>query len=347
MRLTDSIKKYRNWITIILALAGIGLMIYYDYCDTECKYLKGDIWGIDLKWVGSAFMVALIVFTAFQQTPFVRALLAAGLGVEVFLFSFQVQNDVFCPFCLAFAVMVIAAFIVNYEVPSVWHENRRRMWIYFLGEVSFPMFKIQRLPLLVVSILGYLVILLTFSGSTTPAYAQDGVPVIPSLGKGPYEIIMFAAYSCSPCLIIDAKAEPLFKELLATKQVKITFVDVPFSKEAAIYAKYYLYATNADPGMNNVLHVRKILFDAAQVKSIYKEGMLVAYLQEQKIVWKVMDDKSIFPLLNAIINEHDIEATPTCVIKYSAADVEKYVGPDDIWYGLTKLKSHLKSVKKS
>ncbi|PKN89007.1 MAG: hypothetical protein CVU51_02480 [Deltaproteobacteria bacterium HGW-Deltaproteobacteria-1] len=43
------IRKYRNILTILLALVGIGIMAYYDYCDTTCSYLKGDILGIDLK----------------------------------------------------------------------------------------------------------------------------------------------------------------------------------------------------------------------------------------------------------------------------------------------------------
>ena len=148
-------------------------MAYYDYCDTTCSYLKGDIWGIDLKWVGIAYMTAIIVFAAFRQTPFVRAMLAAGLGVEVHLYAFQVQNDVYCPFCLAFSVILILSFLINYEVPSAWRENRRRMWLYFLGEVDFPMFKINKLPLLLFSLLGYLTILFTFSGSVTPAYGFE------------------------------------------------------------------------------------------------------------------------------------------------------------------------------
>ena len=90
------------------------------------------------------------------------------------------------------------------------------------------MFKINKLPLLLFSLLGYLTILFTFSGSVTPAYGQDSISSIPSLGKGPYEIVMFTDYFCPPCMRIDTKVEPLFKELLATGQVKITFIDVPF-----------------------------------------------------------------------------------------------------------------------
>ena len=95
LKVAEGIKRYRSSITIALALIGIGLMMYYDYCDTACSYLKGDLWGIDLKWVGIAFMTAIIAFAAFRQTPLVRALLAAGLGVEVYLYAFQLQNDVY------------------------------------------------------------------------------------------------------------------------------------------------------------------------------------------------------------------------------------------------------------
>ena len=146
-------------------MSGIVLLFYYDYCDTACSYLQGDIWGINLKWIGVAYMAGIIAF--------VRFFLAAGLGVEVFLFFFQVQSGVYCPFCLSFALMVIVAFIINYEVPSAWCENRGKMWLFFLGEIDLPIFRIHKLPLLFVSILGYFVILFTFSGSVLPAYAQD------------------------------------------------------------------------------------------------------------------------------------------------------------------------------
>lgn len=95
LKIAEGIKRYRRSITIALALTGIGLMMYYDYCDTSCSYLKGDILGIDLKWVGVVFMTAIIAFAVFRQTPLVRTLLAAGLGVEVYLYAFQLQNDVY------------------------------------------------------------------------------------------------------------------------------------------------------------------------------------------------------------------------------------------------------------
>jgi thiol-disulfide isomerase/thioredoxin len=342
MAIKEFIKKYRNIITILLALIGIGIMAYYDYCDTACAYLQGDILGIDLKWIGIAYMAVIIIFTAFKQSAFVRALLAAGLGVEIFLFSFQLRNNVLCPYCMAFAVTVIAAFIVNYDASPSWLQNPRKMWLYFLGEVNFPMFKIKRLPLAVVALIGYFFVSLTFTGSALPAYAQDKNAAIPSLGKGSYEVLVFADYFCPPCRRIDTKAEPLLKELLQTGKVKLTFVDVPFSRPAPTFAKYYLYAVNASDSADNIFRIRRVLFDAAQDKRVKNENELLEYLKEKNITFKKMDEKSVFPLMTAVIKEHQVNATPTCVIKYSATDIEKYVGDDKIWEGLTELKKHLK-----
>lgn len=345
LKFADVIKKSRLLVTVILALAGIGLMAYYDSCDTACSYLKGDILGIDLKWVGIAFMSVILAFAAFRQTPFVRALLAAGLGVEVYLYAFQIQNDVYCPFCLAFSAMVIALFLINYEVPSAWRENRGRMWLYFLGEANFPGLRIRKLPLLIMAILGYLFIVATFSGAAIPAYAQDKAAAIPSLGGGTCEVLIFTDYFCPPCRRIDLKAETLFKDLLKSGRVKIIFVDVPFSRVTPLYAKYYLYAANANADANSILRVRKLLFDAAQVMRISEEGALIKYLKDNHVAWKSIDEKIIFPKLSSLIRENKINATPTCVIKVAQAEAGTYVGSDEIWSGLTKLKEDLAAVK--
>ena len=345
MNIVALIKKYRHIITIALALIGIGLMAYYDYCDTACSYLQGDILGIDLKWVGVAYMSVIIIFAAFKQMSFVRALLAAGLGVEVYLYYFQIENDVYCPFCLAFSVMLISSFLINYEVPSAWRENRRRIWLYFLGEVSFPMFRLYKLPLLLFSIAGYLTILLTFSGSVTPAFGQINENAVPSIGKGHYEIIMFTDYFCPPCRRIDTKAEPLLKELLATGKVKITFVDVPFAQATPVYAKYYLYAANADASADNIFNVRNLFFEAAQGRHIQEEIGLLAFIKEKNIKLKPLDEKSVFPILTAIAKNNKVRATPTCVIRYSAKDTKTFVGDSEIWGELKKLRGSL-TVKK-
>jgi thiol:disulfide interchange protein DsbA len=340
------IQKYRHVITVVLSLVGITIMAYYDYCDTECSYLKGDIWSIDLKWIGIVYMSVVILFTLFKQMNFVRAMLAAGLGVEVHLYAFQFQNDVYCPFCLAFSVMLILAFLINYEVPSAWHEKRRRMWLYFLGEVDFPMFRIHKLPLLLLSLTGYLFVLLTFSGSVMPTYGQESPGTIPSLGGGTYEVIIFADYFCPPCKRIDTKAEPLLKELVTNNQIKLTFIDVPFNKATPIFAKYYLYAVKSDPRPENVFRIRNLLFEAAQTHNIEKEAELVAYLKKQKVAWKTFNEKPIYPLLSAMIKENAIRNTPTCIIQYPAADKKAFIGDVEIWSALEALKAQVSKGKK-
>jgi hypothetical protein len=73
---------------------------------------------------------------------------------------------------------------------------------------------------------------------------------------------------------------------------------------------------------------------------------LVVYLNEQKISWKIFDEKSMFTMLSDIIRKNKITNTPTCFIRYSAMDVRKFVGEDEIWSGLTALKTHISAGKK-
>ncbi|MHB8139500.1 MAG: hypothetical protein ACYDGO_14105, partial [Smithellaceae bacterium] len=117
MNMLAKIDKHRGIVTSALALIGIALMFFYAVCDTSCSYLKGDIVGIDLKYIGIGYMLAIIVFALSKQTALVRILLASGIGVEVYLVAFQFREDVFCPFCIAFGAVVVAAFFLNYERP--------------------------------------------------------------------------------------------------------------------------------------------------------------------------------------------------------------------------------------
>ncbi len=91
---------WRNLLTVILAMGGIAVMVYYTLCDTDCRYLKGDLFGVDLKHVGIGFMAALIVLVIVRQSWLIRIMLASALGGEIHLVAFQAREEVFCPFCL-------------------------------------------------------------------------------------------------------------------------------------------------------------------------------------------------------------------------------------------------------
>ncbi len=175
MWLTTKIRKHRDIMTIALALIGVVLMFFYSVCDTSCTYLKGDIFGIDLKYIGIGYMLAIIACTLSKQTALVRILLASGIGVEVYLVAFQFREDVFCPFCIAFGATVVLAFTLHYEKPQARGDWRRRI-IYGLGETELPLIGGKGMPLLLFVILGYLFVVLTFSGSATPAYGAERPP---------------------------------------------------------------------------------------------------------------------------------------------------------------------------
>ena len=52
-----------------------------------------------------------------------------------------------------------------------------------------------------------------------------------------------------------------------------------------------------------------------------------------------------YRLLSDIIKKNNIKATPICFIRYSVTDVKKFVGDEEIWSGLTALKTHISAGK--
>ncbi|ABC78822.1 hypothetical protein [Syntrophus aciditrophicus] len=113
--------KVLKAINIIFPLIGMGLMIFYDACDTSCSYLQGTLLGIDLKIVGILFMAGLL---AAALPPFSRypipidhlrtMMLSAAIGGEILLVRFQIAEGTYCPFCLAFGMCLLVLFAANF-----------------------------------------------------------------------------------------------------------------------------------------------------------------------------------------------------------------------------------------
>jgi uncharacterized membrane protein len=335
MSIWVKIRNHRDLMTIALALSGIVLMFFYSVCDTSCTYLKGDIFGIDLKYVGIGYMLAIIALTLCKQTALVPVLLASGIGVEVYLVAFQFREDVFCPFCLAFGAIVVLAFVLNYAKPRTRGGWRRRI-IYGLGETDLPLIGKRRIPLLLFVILGYLFVVLTFSGSVTPAYGADR-PSAPSYGTGPYELTIFTDYFCPPCQAVESDMDWYLNELLSKGGVKVTFIDMPLHELTPLYARYFLYVVNAGGGYREILHARKVLFELATANAAATDKALAQKLNERGVVFKSYDPKPVYAVLDKTIKEFKANATPSCFFKYSNTDIRKYVGPDEIRKGLADL----------
>ncbi len=112
----------RTILNISVPILGIALEIFYSICDTSCSYLQGSIFGVDLVLVGILFMGALLVLNLpvlARQRFFVdqsRAVLLSGaLGGEVLLLRFQIVNNVYCPYCLAFGALILLLFVLNFR----------------------------------------------------------------------------------------------------------------------------------------------------------------------------------------------------------------------------------------
>ena len=341
----EKIKARRSVITIILAAASIGIMLYYKACETACSYLQGDIFGIDLSYIGIVYMLMIIVFAAVRKMPYVRALLASGIGVEVYLIAFQFREDVFCPYCLAFASMIIIAFILNHEKQPTPERGWLNRIVYGLGAVELPHTIKRPLPLLAFVILGYIFVILTFSGSAIPAYGAEK-SIVPSYGSGRYELIIFTDYFCPPCQAMESEIDPAVKEFLSGGGVRVTFVDLPIHKETRLYAQYYLYAAKAAKNYKNVLHARRVLFSLARNHVAQSEDELKKALKAGGIPIAVYDLSPVYPALNKIINTYQAKSTPTCVIKYSSDDIRKYTGTFEIRNGLGMLRATLATAKR-
>ena len=146
------LRKRKYLINVLFLLIAIGLEIFYSICGGSCSYLRGDIFGMDLTYVGIVFAVILIGLSLLKQDRLILVLLSAGVGVEIVLVAFQVRKDVYCPYCLAFAAVILLLFVLNFDVTQK---------ALIAGSV----------------ILGFLLFALFFKGSVTPTYAgPNGTP---------------------------------------------------------------------------------------------------------------------------------------------------------------------------
>lgn len=114
----DHVQKIIN---IVFPIVGIGLMIFYEVCDTSCSALRGTFMGLDLKVIGILFMAFLLALTLpplfhwATSADYLRTMLLSGaLGGEVLLVQFQIVNDTYCPFCLAFGSCILILFAANF-----------------------------------------------------------------------------------------------------------------------------------------------------------------------------------------------------------------------------------------
>ncbi len=294
--------KSKRWPTALLALIGIAVAVAYMACVGSCTYLKGDILGMDLKYLGIFYMAAILILALLRLSRLCLLLLAFGSGGELFLIGYQIRSGIFCPYCLAFAATVLMAFAVNYD------RSRKRFAALAAGA-------------------GLVFFLLFFSGSATPAYAA----ALPSttFGTGAVEVRIYTDYFCGPCRAEEAEVMALLKELVGKKIVRVTFIDTPIHRETVFYAGYFLAALNAKKSWDfrQVVALRQALFDAAGEKILEKEP-LELFLKKKGIAFRLFDPTPVYTIYSNYLKEDKINATPSCVV-IGPQGKQTLIGRDD------------------
>ena len=273
-------------LNILLALAGIALVVVYAYCGDSCSYLQGSIFGIDLKVLGVLFMGTLVALSLFGLREYRLVLLSAGAGAEVFLIGFQVQHDVFCPYCLTFGAVLLLLFALNLD----WSKRRLIGVFAALGLLAFAAF---------------------FDGSVTPSFAAE--PLKPVFGNGRVHVRLYSDYFCGPCSKLDPEIAGPVADLVKKNAIRLTFVDTPVHPHTTLYARYFLYALNEKKDIDHANRVRHALFQAAALNITDREK-LEEHLKKSGIKFKVFDPTPTFSFLTGYLTEDRIRSTPTAVI---------------------------------
>jgi protein-disulfide isomerase len=296
----------KRFLTKMLVVLGAGIILIYTSCVDACLYLKGSIWGIDLKYIGLIFLLLILLLNLLKKDTLCLILLSLGLGGEIFLIGFQAVNAVYCPFCLSFDVVLIAMFVLNFD-------------------------KTKITLILLSLLLGLIFVFFSFSGSTHPAYAEENF--ITTFGTGPASIRLYSDYFCGPCSAAEPGIETLLSDLMKKNAIRVTFVDTPMHPpETILYAKYFLYILNKSRSFSSALVARDALYEAAG-KKIIARAELESFLAKKNIKFRTFNVTPIFKTLENFIKEDNIHGTPTCVIITSKGK-ELFVGGANITEGL-------------
>lgn len=157
----------------------------------------------------------------------------------------------------------------------------------------------------------FALLLSSIIAGTKPTYAEE--VEMTSFGQGKVRVRLYTDYFCGPCSRMEPKIEALLSDLVKRSVITLTFVDTPVHKTTTVYARYFLYACNAERVFARVLRSRAILFEAAK-NGIEDREKLEEFLRKNNVRFKEMDAGPIFTALSALIDEDGIRSTPTCVI---------------------------------
>jgi thiol-disulfide isomerase/thioredoxin len=303
------IRQQRHVVNIVLACVAVALEVYYSICGGSCSYLRGDLIGIPLQYIGIAYMALIIFLSIIKADRLLVMLISAGVGIEFYLIGFQIWYHTYCPYCLAFGGIIFVLLILNFSLAKKWLS-------------------------IVFMVLALLLFSLFFEGSVTPSYAEDFA--IPTFGQGKVSVRIYTDYFCPPCRAMEPDVEPILAELIKQKKINVTFIDTPYYQHSSLYAKYYLYTMNEKREFEHALKTRGTLIESAK-QNIAEPARIEAILSEKGIRFKSFDTKPVFDVYAKSLKDDGINATPTCVIEQDGKK-EKVTGKGDIINALKALR---------
>jgi thiol-disulfide isomerase/thioredoxin len=303
------IRPKRGILNIALALISIGIIIFDRFCSGTCSYISGDLFGLDLRYFGLAFMAVIIVLSLVKNHYFLILVLSMGLGVEIYLVGFQVWFNTYCPYCLAFGGVLMVLFFMNIR------KTKLKTAILF-------------------AVVGLILFALFFQGSFTPAFAAE--TLIPSFGTGKIHVRLYTDYFCPPCRDLEPKIESLLLEMVKKNIISLTLVDTPFSKTTPLYTRYFLYILNEKKTLEQAFNARSVLIEAA-LENIIDQAKLEGVLKNNEIKFKPFEVKPTFEILNSYLSGDKVRSTPTCVI-VQEGKTNQYTGEINIINALERLR---------
>ncbi len=87
----------RKTVNVVLPLAALGVMTFYNTCASTCSSLTGNIFGLDMKYIGLIIPIPLVILALLNWDLLLLMALSFGVGAELKLVSFQIGAGTYCP----------------------------------------------------------------------------------------------------------------------------------------------------------------------------------------------------------------------------------------------------------
>lgn len=126
----------RKIVNVVLPLAVLGVMAFYNTCTTACSSLTGGIFGVDMKYIALIIPIPLIVLALLNQDLLLSMALSFGMGGELMLISFQLGLGTYCPYCLTSGAILIFLFFFNFR----WSRKLLMAVFVLIGFLFFQFF---------------------------------------------------------------------------------------------------------------------------------------------------------------------------------------------------------------